>query len=106
MFSFGCFASQVNKSHLIDGTKGREMEQRFTWDKAKANETGLRCRWTEAAMTTTTMTETKCPYCEEHEGREFNAETIAAMHEDLSGARTFNSVEELFADLMSDNVRD
>jgi hypothetical protein len=47
-----------------------------------------------------------CRLCEEYRGREYNAETIAAMHEDLSGARAFNSVDELFADLMSDDVHD
>jgi hypothetical protein len=47
-----------------------------------------------------------CRLCGEYKGREYNAETIAAMHEDLSDARTFDSVDELFADLMSDDVHD
>jgi hypothetical protein len=43
-----------------------------------------------------------CPLCQQYEGREYNAKTLAALNEDLTTAKSYGTAQEMFAAIFSD----
>jgi hypothetical protein len=43
-----------------------------------------------------------CPLCQQYEGREYSAKTLAALNEDLTAAKSYGTAQEMFAAILLD----